>query len=458
MTQLALIPTAPAPASRRIGGASPGWLYGFLGVQVACQLLLLSPVFSPIRVILRSTAFAASAALLALLPLRPSAPLWPSPWAKASLAILALNLFHPGWNTPLAAFAQVGLYLSILGPLFWVPRLAIGQDALRRFVVLLWLFNTVSSVVGVLQVYFPGSFQPALSSVLLERGPVYLSGLEIEVASGERVFRPMGLTSRPGGASVAGLYAMLLGLGVVQTRPFLFARTLGAAGMVAGAMCIYLSHIRSVAVMTGICLVTIAGVLAVGSRKSRFLFAVALLGFAIPASFYMAESVGGEGMVQRLSTLSEGDMSEVYYRNRGHFLEATLDELLPAYPFGAGLGRHGMMNHYFGVREGRIWVEIQWTAWLLDGGVPLIIAYAGALLAAIFACYRLAIDRDQRAPSLLSTWAAVIVGYDVGVLALCFNVPLFMGTTGVEFWALNAVLLQAAANERSRELRPLVSQ
>ena len=41
-----------------------------------------------------------------------------------------------------------------------------------------------------------------------------------------------------------------------------------------------------------------------------------------------------------------------------------------------------MMLHYFGDRYNaespQIWAEIQWTGWLLDGGIPLMIAAAAA--------------------------------------------------------------------------------
>ena len=37
-----------------------------------------------------------------------------------------------------------------------------------------------------------------------------------------------------------------------------------------------------------------------------------------------------------------------YQENRGIFLTYTLQELLYEYPFGAGIGRWGMMSAYFG--------------------------------------------------------------------------------------------------------------
>jgi hypothetical protein len=42
----------------------------------------------------------------------------------------------------------------------------------------------------------------------------------------------------------------------------------------------------------------------------------------------------------------------------------------------------------------------------------------------------------------LATWAAIVTAYGVGALASCFSYPLFMSTAGLEFWLLNAALLQ----------------
>jgi hypothetical protein len=98
----------------------------------------------------------------------------------------------------------------------------------------------------------------------------------------------------------------------------------------------------------------------------------------VVATFTWAVAIGGESTLERLSSLVSDRADAVYQQNRGHFLEDTINVLLPQYPLGAGLGRWGMMNSYFGDKSNpltqQIWVEIQWTGWLLDGGVPLIIA------------------------------------------------------------------------------------
>ena len=65
-------------------------------------------------------------------------------------------------------FFESPLYLAILAPLFWVPRLRINPAALRRALLLLWAFHTVSAGFGILQVYFPGRFQPNLSTMIVD--------------------------------------------------------------------------------------------------------------------------------------------------------------------------------------------------------------------------------------------------------------------------------------------------
>jgi hypothetical protein len=157
-------------------------------------------------------------------------------------------------------------------------------------------------------------------------------------------------------------------------------------------------------------------------------------------SFAWAAWVGGEAMTNRLSTLIEDEPGEVYYSNRGHFLDDTINVLLPKYPLGAGLGRWGMMHYYFADKNdaarGEIWAEIQWTGWLLDGGVPLIVLYCVALLAAFYVAGRAAMSRSEA----IGAFGAMVFAYDVGALAMTFNYPIFISQSGMEFWVLNACL------------------
>jgi hypothetical protein len=146
-----------------------------------------------------------------------------------------------------------------------------------------------------------------------------------------------------------------------------------------------------------------------------------------------------------MSTLVQANPDTVYYKNRGVFLQQTVNVLLPQYPLGAGLGRWGMMNYYFGdntdPERDAIYVEIQWTGWLLDGGVPLILTYLLGLLMAMWVAVKIALNRGG---DDLSIWGAIVLAYGMGALAMTFSYPVFISQAGMEFWLMNALLFGAA--------------
>lgn len=431
------------------------WLVRFALVHLACQLLLLVPELSSVRVVLRMAAFGVSLAFVVLIP---SERAWRTPLRACALCILtllALEFFHPEGSGLLAALAAIMLNLAVLAPIFWVPRTGTTTINLQSLVTILWIFYTISAVLGVLQAYFPGHFQPPLSAVLAANSRERLAGLEIELASGARVFRPMGLTDTPGGAAFAGLYAVLLGTGMLLSAkpPFRGSRLLAVGSMVAGLMCLYLCQVRSLLVMAGVCVVALLILLLVTGQISKLVGLLSATGVIVPGAFALALALGGKAMTERLTTLVEADPGTVYYANRGHFLETTINQYLPQYPLGAGLGRWGMVHAYFGNAADSLWVEIQWTAWLFDGGVAMILLYMAALMVASWGCLRVALGQAGGGEASLRLWAAVIVAYNVGAVAICFNFALFGSTGGVEFWLLNMAVLCAAHDAERGALR-----
>ena len=68
---------------------------------------------------------------------------------------------------------------------------------------------------------------------------------------------------------------------------------------------------------------------------------------------------------------------------------------LVEHPLGAGLGRWGMMRRYFGNENNldspAIWAEVQFAAWVLDGGIVLLSLYLIALIVAIQRLVRLSL-------------------------------------------------------------------
>lgn len=453
---LTRIPVQPGTSATEPNVKPSRWLLGFALLHLACQLLLLVPDLSGLRIVVRMAAFGVSVAFLFIIPSR---HVWRTPLRACALSILGLLIlesFHPEGSGLLAAMASVALNLAVIGPIFWVPRTRMTGSNLQSLIVILWLFYTLSSVLGVLQAYFPGRFQPPLSAVLAANSHDQLAALEIQLASGVRVFRPMGLTDTPGGAAFAGLYATLLGTGILlcTKRPFRGARLVAAGSMGAGLMCLYLCQVRALLVMAGVCVITLLALLLISGRLSKLVGLLGAVGAIVPAAFASAFAIGGKAMNERLTTLVDADPGAIYYANRGHFLETTITQYVPLYPLGAGLGRWGMVSAYFGNPIDALWVEIQWTAWLFDGGVLMVLLYATAIFLASWGCLKIAVRNFGSDEQSLGLWAAVIVAYDVGALAICFTYPLFGATAGVEFWLLNmAVLCAAHEAERARSIR-----
>lgn len=421
-----------------------GWGHTFILLQFIFQFLLLFPQFGVLRVPMRVTSFALSLFLLAWL--RGSGSRHPATnYAIAVLFIIGASFcLHPYINSILAGAAQWAMYVAILGPILWVTKLKLTPKGFERLIFMLWAFHTLSAAFGVLQIYFPGKFQPYLSTAI-QNSQWAGENLIITLANGAQVYRPMGLTDTPGGAASAGFYALLLGIGIALHERNLIMRITCLCSGVIGLFCIYLSQVRSILVFLSICLVGLVVVLLRQGKYGKLSILIASIAILALASFSWAIAVGGESTLDRLTSLVSDRADTVYYENRGHFLEHTLNVLLPQYPLGAGLGRWGMMNSYFGDNSNPltapIWVEIQWTGWLLDGGIPLIIAYSAALFAACHAAWKIAISRQLGS---FSFWGGLIFAYNLGAIALTFNYPLFISQGGMEFWLLNTALFVAA--------------
>jgi hypothetical protein len=427
------------------------WVPAFIVFQLVCQLALISGSIGGARVVVRMAAFGASLALLLALRGRGSAHPAAGP-AVLALAVLGICVFHPETRGVTAGAAQVGLYAAVLGPLFWVPRLSsIDLRMLRRAVLILWGFHTLSAGLGVMQVYRPGTFQPPVSAIVESKGKGYIESLKITTATGQRVFRPMGLTDVPGGAAISGLYAVLLGVGFFLTRRTPFAMTASLASIGLGVACLYLSQVRALVVMTGISLIAVAGILVWRRDVRRLSTLVTGLAVMVLAGYFAARDMAGADVSRRMGTLIRNRPGQVYYDNRGRFLEDALFKTLPNAPFGEGLGHWGMTATYFGggAPTKNVWVEIQWAGWIVDGGAPLLLTYLLALGVTLLAAWRIARARPPSPQAHdLPFWAAIVLAYSVGATALTFSYPIFLSQSGMEFWLLNATLFAAARHAR----------
>ena len=432
------------------GNALDGIVLTSLALQFLSAGVLFIPGAQPLRSYIRALPY-----LAALMPLGYYITRHVRGWRPAgalaligALFVLTLNLLHP--NTQLAAgVAQCLFQLAIAAPTFWMSRAIRSKTQFQRMLTLIFLMNFVSAGLGILQVYDPDRFLPSQFSGQLRDD--YLGSLTYLGSDGRVITRPPGLSDVPGGAAVAGGVTAMLGLGLSfrATSPWQMIGALIAVAV--GVAVVYLTQVRSVFLMV----VVGAAVLTLMAFKiGRLARASWLLigGTAIiVASFLWASSLGGNTVNDRFLNIGQQGAVGVFQQNRGSFLDETLGTLLNEYPFGAGVGRWGMMNSSFADQNAfgstPIHVEIQLTGWLLDGGVPMWLLYGGAIVLSIFAAFRLTASNDP----VLADLAVIALGLQVFIAGLAMAGPIFNTQMGILFWSC-AASLQGAAIASQRRL------
>jgi hypothetical protein len=211
-----------------------------------------------------------------------------------------------------------------------------------------------------------------------------------------------------------------------------------------GLSVVYLTQVRSV-LLVAIASAAVIGFTALRRReiaRAGWVFGAGAV--LVVASFLWAASLGGDAVQNRFMDISSQGALATYQENRGNFLSYTVGELLDRYPLGAGLGRWGMMQTYFGnptPESSPIHVEIQLTGWLLDGGIPMWVLYGAALLFSMASAARLAL----RPGSPLAQQAALVLGIQCFIVAMSFSGPAFNMQLGILFWACTAALHGAAS-------------
>jgi hypothetical protein len=261
------------------------------------------------------------------------------------------------------------------------------------------------------------------------------------------VIRPCGLTDTPGAAAPAGAAAALIGL-CYALRPVPLWRRGACLGLAfVGVAVIYYAQVRSAMVMLAICLTTVAGLLTYrGDLRSALTLVgggAAMIGGAL---LWVARTMGGR-VFERFGTLLTNSPLNVYAYNRGGFVLHALDTLQKA-PLGLGLGWWGMvhMAFYDPRRVSDIWVEVMIQAWAVDGGLPLLLGYGGAIAVAMADSLRIVLtSRDKE----LTFWGTVVFAQNLSSVALCFSYPTFVSPTGLQFWLLAAALHAADAQTRA---------
>jgi hypothetical protein len=155
--------------------------------------------------------------------------------------------------------------------------------------------------------------------------------------------------------------------------------------------------------------------------------------------FFYAELYGGKSTVNRFATLFAEDPIKVYAKSaRLGMVIGAFDTYLVDHPLGAGLGRWGMMRKYFG-NEGNydspeLWAEVQFAAWVLDGGGVLLTLYMLALAVAIRRLLRHSFSHEYSTE--LRAWGAVVIMLSAGPVACLFSYCPFYSQMGMQFWLL----------------------
>lgn len=429
-----------------------GWLEIFVLVQVLSTALLFLPGTQSIRFFIRVLPYILSLGLMFFFLSRPHrTPLAASRLLLLAFVLLVLNLLQPTTQFK-AGLAQILFQLCIAAPVFWVGKAVENPQHLGKLLWLIFLANAISTGVGLLQIYYPEHFMPpAFSALALTLNPYAVEALIYTGADGREIIRPPGLSDMPGGAATSGMMAGILGLALgirfSQGRALrLFCLAVSGIGMVV----LYLTQVRSLFVMMVVALVVLIIITARQGQPAKS-SQIALISVGlIVGSFLSAVAIGGESVSERFLHLAEEGLFTSYQQNRGGFLDYTINELMYEYPLGAGLGRWGMMQVYFG--EPDIWappihVEIQITGWLLDGGVLMWLFYGGAIAAAMAYAYRLAMSRCT---PTLANLAGTILCLQLIIVGMSMAGPAFNTQLGIQFWTLTAALHGAASSKLNR--------
>jgi hypothetical protein len=259
-----------------------------------------------------------------------------------------------------------------------------------------------------------------------------------KAADGSMAIRPPGLGDAPGAAAGAGMFVGIVGIAFLGLPVSLLRKVLGLLMGMAGVVVIFLSHVRSALVVLVGCAVIYSIILVRQGRLRTVLTLALLMVVCGVCSLIYAESLGGQSTINRFATLLADDPLTVYDKSARLFMVTNaFDTLLVDYPLGAGLGRWGMMRTYFGdennVDSPGIWSEVQFSSWVLDGGIVVLSLYLIALTMAIQRLVRFSFFHQSWE---LRQWGAAIIMLSAGPIAMMFSYCPFNSQVGIQFWFL----------------------
>jgi hypothetical protein len=252
------------------------------------------------------------------------------------------------------------------------------------------------------------------------------------------VVRPPGLGDTPGAACGAGMFVASMGVVCLGLPISNLKKVIGLVMGMAGVAVIFLSMVRSSFVVLLGCTVVYLVIMVLQRRWKTVLLLACAITLCGLGSLQYASSIGGQSVVDRFASLVEADPMTVYKRSaRLDMVTDSLSTLLIDYPFGAGLGRWGMMRVYFGTESNLdsppLWAEVQFATWVLDGGLVLLSAYSLALLIAV---YRLSRTSLSHPSPQFRQWGAVIITLSAAPIALILSWTPFNAQMGMQFWLL----------------------
>lgn len=434
--------TMPASAPGRSAAAAIPWGVAeiFVIAQSALPAILIMPGTQAFRLPIRMSAFLIPLALFAWWVANSetrTAPSRAQGWIFGVMFLLAVMLFHPSTPSFMGGLAHLAVYFAVITPFFWAPSFVRSPEHLARLIWLMLICSGLNAIVGVLQVYDPNRWLPAeFSRISMGQG---LGPVSYRGPDGTTIVRPPGLFDTPGAVAGPAAYAALLGLVFAVSGLPVWQRLVSLVFAGAGLAAIYLSHVRiSFAITLGMMIAYIA----ISARQQRLgratQFAI-LAGGIFVGSFMLAVALGGQSVTDRFLTLATGDPLQVYRNARGVQLDVTFGEMLTNAPLGSGLARWGMAAGYFGTRQAgtNIWAEIQFTGWMIDGGILLIVLYVGALIVTALTQYRLALMSQH---PRLAQCAGVVLAANLGTAALIFSFTPFVTQVGIQYWFLAGAL------------------
>lgn len=437
-----------ARAAAFAGVAAParvpwGFAEVFIISQTALPALLYLPGSQAFRLPIRFSAFAISLAAFAWYQFESTTQATRSPmqpWVAAIMSLLALMLFHPETSSLVGGIAHMAVYFAVLAPLFWAPEFVKSPEQLARVLWILLLCSGANSVVGVLQVYDPARWLPAEFSRILIGTEAGMGAVTYIGAQGQRIVRPPGLFDTPGAVAGPAMFAALLGLVFAVSAIPAWKRALSLSVAGAGLAAIYLSQVRISLVATVVMMATYTLVSMRQGRAARASKFGILAAGVVVLALSVAVTLGGSAISDRVNSLFADDPFSVYQGARGAQLTFTFFDLLFQYPVGAGLGRWGMAAGYFGSSNptnASIWAEIQFTGWMIDGGVLMIAVYLGALATTTITQWRIA--QATQVPRL-AVCAAVVLAAGLGPAIMTVSFTPFVAQIGIQYWFLAGAL------------------